>query len=171
GNTAVVTVMSNFGFFRFAEEQGINTRTTKVGDRYVLEVMLAEGFSIGGEQSGHIIFSDYMNTGDGQLSAIQLIAAMKSSGKKLSELAHIIKIMPQVLLNVEATRDMKAGINDSMELAHILRGCEARLEGRGRVLLRPSGTEPLIRVMVEGEELSELNEIANELAAAIKKYL
>ncbi|MEG0853216.1 MAG: phosphoglucosamine mutase, partial [Angelakisella sp.] len=171
GNAAVVTVMSNFGFFRFAEEQGIGTRTTKVGDRYVLEAMLEEGYAIGGEQSGHIIFSDYMTTGDGQLSALQLIAAVKSTKKSLGELSHIITIMPQVLLNVEATRDMKAGITESVELNHVLRHCEARLGGKGRVLLRPSGTEPLIRVMAEGENMDELNEIANELATAIKKYL
>lgn len=171
GNAAVVTVMSNFGFFRFATEQGIDTRTTKVGDRYVLETMLSEGYAIGGEQSGHIIFSDYMTTGDGELSAIQLISAVKSTGKSLGTLSQIITIMPQVLLNVEATRDMKAGITESVELNRVLRHCEARLEGKGRVLLRPSGTEPLIRVMAEGEEMGELEEIANELAAAIKKHL
>lgn len=171
GNAAVVTVMSNFGFFRFAREQGIDTRTTKVGDRYVLETMLNEGYALGGEQSGHIIFSDYMTTGDGELSAIQLISAIKSTGKSLGDLSSIITIMPQVLLNVEATRDMKAGITESVELTRVLRHCETRLEGRGRVLLRPSGTEPLIRVMVEGDEMSELSEIANELAEAIKNYL
>lgn len=171
GNAAVVTVMSNLGFFRFAREQGIDTRTTKVGDRYVLETMLNEGYALGGEQSGHIIFSDYMTTGDGELSAIQLISAIKSTGKSLGELSSIITIMPQVLLNVEATRDMRAGITESVELTRILRHCEARLEGKGRVLLRPSGTEPLIRVMVEGDDMTELTEIANELAEAIKKYL
>ncbi|MEG1686492.1 MAG: phosphoglucosamine mutase, partial [Angelakisella sp.] len=171
GNTAVVTVMSNYGFFRFAKENGIDTRATKVGDRYVLETMLRDGFAIGGEQSGHIIFTDYMTTGDGQLSAVQLLAALATSGKTLSELCSIITVMPQVLLNVSATRDMKASMHESVELNQQLRDCENRLEGRGRVLLRPSGTEPLIRVMVEGDNLDELNEIAGTLAKAIEKYL
>lgn len=171
GNTAVVTVMSNYGFFQFAKETGIQTRATKVGDRYVLETMLAEGFAIGGEQSGHIIFGDYMTTGDGQLSAVQLLSAVKSTGKKLSELARIISILPQVLLGVPATRDMKAAITESVELNQVLRRCEHQLEGRGRVLLRPSGTEPLIRVMAEGDNLEELNQLANTLADAINQYL
>lgn len=171
GNTAVVTVMSNFGFFRFAKEQGIETRATKVGDRYVLETMLAEGFSLGGEQSGHIIFGDYMTTGDGELSAVQLLGALASTGKSLSELCSIITIMPQVLLGVPATRDMKAGITESIELTRVLRDCEKQLEGRGRVLLRPSGTEPLIRVMVEGDDMEEITRLANSMVDAINKYL
>lgn len=171
GNTAVVTVMSNYGFFQFAKDNGIDTRATKVGDRYVLETMLREGFVIGGEQSGHIIFSEYMTTGDGQLSAIQLMRAMKDAGASLSDLAKVITIMPQVLVNVEATRDMKAAINDSVELGQVVRRCEQQLEGRGRVLLRPSGTEPLIRVMVEGNDLEEIQQIADTIAGAITTYL
>ncbi len=171
GNTAVVTVMSNYGFFQFAKDNGIDTRATKVGDRYVLETMLREGFVIGGEQSGHIIFSEYMTTGDGQLSAIQLMRAMKDAGASLSDLARVITIMPQVLVNVEATRDMKAAINDSVELGQVVRRCEQQLEGRGRVLLRPSGTEPLIRVMVEGNDLEEIQQIADTIAGAITTYL
>lgn len=171
GNTAVVTVMSNYGFFQFAKDNGIDTRATKVGDRYVLETMLREGFVIGGEQSGHIIFSEYMTTGDGQLSAIQLMRAMKDVGASLSDLAKVITIMPQVLVNVEATRDMKAAINDSVELGQVVRRCEQQLEGRGRVLLRPSGTEPLIRVMVEGNDLEEIQQIADTIAGAITTYL
>ncbi|WP_283124928.1 phosphoglucosamine mutase [Angelakisella massiliensis] len=171
GNTAVVTVMSNYGFFQFAKDNGIDTRATKVGDRYVLETMLREGFVIGGEQSGHIIFSEYMTTGDGQLSAVQLMRAMKDAGASLSDLAKVITIMPQVLVNVEATRDMKAAINDSVELGQVVRRCEQQLEGRGRVLLRPSGTEPLIRVMVEGNDLEEIQQIADTIAGAITTYL
>lgn len=170
-NTAVVTIMSNFGFFKFAEQNGINTRTTKVGDRYVLEAMLEEGHSIGGEQSGHIIFTDYMTTGDGQLSAIQLLCALARSKKTLSQLCQVITIMPQVLLNVEATRDMKAAITESPELAKVMRRCEDELGDSGRVLLRPSGTEPLIRVMVEGENMVQIETIAHTLADAITKYL
>lgn len=171
GNTVVVTVMSNYGFFRFAKDNGIDTKATKVGDRYVLEEMVAGGFAIGGEQSGHIIFTDHMTTGDGELSAIQLMAAVKSSGKSLSQLASIVTIMPQVLIGVPATRDMKAGLTDSVELMELLRECENRLDGRGRVLLRPSGTEPLIRVMAEGDNMDELNEVVNQLAEAITRYL
>lgn len=171
GNTAVVTIMSNYGFFKFAETQSIATKATKVGDRYVLECMLRDGYAIGGEQSGHIIFTDYMTTGDGQLSGIQLLQAVRTRNKTLSQLASIISIMPQVLLNVHATRDMKAAITESMELNRVVHSCEDRLEGRGRVLLRPSGTEPLIRVMAEGDNLEELNEIVNEIAKAIEQYL
>ena len=170
-NTAVVTVMSNFGFFKFAQSNGIHTRTTKVGDRYVLEAMLAEGHNIGGEQSGHIIFSDHMTTGDGQLSAVQLLAALKDSGRTLGELCQVITIYPQVLINVEANRDMKAAITESPELKQAIRRCEEQLGERGRVLLRPSGTEPLIRVMVEGEDMEQIQKIAQTLADAIRTYL
>ena len=170
-NTAVVTVMSNFGFFKFAQSNGIHTRTTKVGDRYVLEAMLAEGHNIGGEQSGHIIFSDHMTTGDGQLSAVQLLAALKDSGRTLGELCQVITIYPQVLINVEADRDMKAAITESPELKQAIRRCEEQLGERGRVLLRPSGTEPLIRVMVEGEDMEQIQKIAQTLADAIRTYL
>ena len=170
-DTAVVTVMSNFGFFKFARENGIHTRTTKVGDRYVLETMLEEGHNIGGEQSGHIIFTDYMTTGDGQLSAVQLLAALKRSGKPLGQLCGIITILPQVLINVEADRDMKAAITESPELNRVIRQCEEQLGDSGRVLLRPSGTEPLIRVMVEGEDMAQIDAIAHTLADAIKTYL
>lgn len=170
-DTAVVTVMSNFGFFKFAQENGIHTRTTKVGDRYVLESMLEEGHNIGGEQSGHIIFTDYMTTGDGQLSAVQLLSALGRSGKTLGQLAGVITIMPQVIINVEADRDMKAAITESPELSQAIRRCEEQLGDRGRVLLRPSGTEPLIRVMVEGEDMEQIDAIAHALADAIKTYL
>ena len=170
-NTAVVTVMSNYGFFQFAKDNGIATKATKVGDRYVLETMIKEGYVLGGEQSGHIIFSEYMTTGDGQLSAVQLIATMCRTGKNLHELSQVMKVMPQKLLNVTASRDMKAGLNESVELNKIIRGCETQLEGRGRVLLRPSGTEPLIRVMAEGDNLEELDIIVNKIAKGIETYL
>ena len=170
-NTAVVTVMSNYGFFQFAKDNDIDTRATKVGDKYVLETMVKEGYVLGGEQSGHIIFSQYMTTGDGQLSAVQLIDTICRRGKSLHELSQIMKVMPQKLLNVTATRDMKAGLNESVELNHIIRAGEAQLEGRGRVLLRPSGTEPLIRVMAEGDNLAEIEEIVNQIAKGIEQYL
>ena len=170
-NTAVVTVMSNYGFMNFAKDSGITVKTTKVGDRYVLETMLAEGYNIGGEQSGHIIFTDYMTTGDGQLSAIQLMAAMKETGKTLSQLTKVITILPQVLVNMEATVDMKAGLAESLEISAAVRACEEELAGEGRVLIRPSGTEPLIRVMVEGPSQEQITDIAHRIVKAIQETL
>lgn len=170
-DTAVVTVMSNYGFMNFAKESGITVKTTKVGDRYVLETMLAEGYNIGGEQSGHIIFTDFMTTGDGQLSAAQLMGVMKATGKPLSELAKVITILPQVLVNMEATVDMKAGLAESLEITAAVRACEEELAGAGRVLIRPSGTEPLIRVMVEGPDQEQITDIANRIVKAIQETL
>ncbi len=170
-NTAVVTVMSNYGFMNFARESGVAVKTTKVGDRYVLETMLAEGYNIGGEQSGHIIFTDHMTTGDGQLSAVQLMGVMAETGKPLSQLTRVITILPQVLVNMEATVDMKAGLAESLEISAAVRACEEELQGRGRVLIRPSGTEPLIRVMVEGPEEGQIRDIANRIVAAIREAL
>lgn len=170
-NTAVVTVMSNYGFMNFARQSGIDVKTTKVGDRYVLETMLAEGYNIGGEQSGHIIFTDHMTTGDGQLSAVQLMGVMQETGKPLSQLTEVITILPQVLVNMEATVDMKAGLAESLEISAAVRACEEELQGRGRVLIRPSGTEPLIRVMVEGPEEGQIRDIANRIVAAIREAL
>ena len=170
-NAAVVTVMSNYGFMNFARQSGIDVKTTKVGDRYVLETMLAEGYNIGGEQSGHIIFTDHMTTGDGQLSAVQLMGVMQETGKPLSQLTEVITILPQVLVNMEATVDMKAGLAESLEISAAVRACEEELQGRGRVLIRPSGTEPLIRVMVEGPEEGQIRDIANRIVAAIREAL
>lgn len=171
GNTAVVTVMSNYGFMNFARENDITVKTTKVGDRYVLETMLAEGYNIGGEQSGHIIFTDRMTTGDGQLSAVRLMEVMKETGKPLSELTKVITILPQVLVNMEATVDMKAGLAESLEISAAVKACEEELKGEGRVLIRPSGTEPLIRVMVEGPDQGQITDIAHRIVAAIREAL
>ena len=170
-NTAVVTVMSNYGFMNFARQSGIDVKTTKVGDRYVLETMLAEGYNIGGEQSGHIIFTDHMTTGDGQLSAVQLMGVMQETGKPLSRLTEVITILPQVLVNMEATVDMKAGLAESLEISAAVRACEEELRGEGRVLIRPSGTVPLIRVMVEGPEQRQIEDIARRIVAAIREAL
>ncbi len=170
-NTAVVTVMSNYGFMNFARQSGIDVKTTKVGDRYVLETMLAEGYNIGGEQSGHIIFTDHMTTGDGQLSAVQLMGVMQETGKPLSQLTEVITILPQVLVNMEATVDMKAGLAESLEISAAVRACEEELRGEGRVLIRPSGTEPLIRVIVEGPEQRQIEDIARRIVAAIREAL
>ena len=171
GDTAVVTVMTNYGFMNFARENGIRVKSTKVGDRYVLEAMLAGGYNIGGEQSGHIIFTDFMTTGDGQLSAVQLMGVMRETGLPLSRLAGIITILPQVLVNLPATVDMKAGLAESLEISSAIRECEEELGDSGRVLIRPSGTEPLIRVMVEGPEMERITGIAERIAGAIRKNL
>ena len=171
GDAAVVTVMSSFGFFRFAKENGIHAETTKVGDRYVLENMRKNGYNIGGEQSGHIIFREYMPTGDGELSAIQLMRVMKKTGEPLSVLAGRMPITPQVLLNVEADRDMKEALHESPEMEALIEECEQRLGDTGRILIRASGTEPLIRVMVEGEDAALIRELAERLAAGCEKLL
>ena len=171
GDAAVVTVMSSFGFFRFARENGIHAETTKVGDRYVLENMRKNGYNIGGEQSGHIIFREYMPTGDGELSAIQLMRVMKKTGEPLSVLAGRMPITPQVLLNVAADRDMKEALHESPEMEALIEECEERLGDTGRILIRASGTEPLIRVMVEGEDAALIRELAERLAAGCEKLL
>ncbi len=170
-NTAVVTVMSNYGFMDFGKKNDIDVIKTKVGDRYVLEAMLKDGHCIGGEQSGHIIFSDYMTTGDGELTAVQLLQIIAEYKQSLSEIAKIINIFPQVLLNVEATTDMKLAINESVELQEVIHKYENQLSGRGRILLRPSGTEPLIRVMAEGDNIDEITDIVNDIAKCIGEFL
>ncbi len=170
-SAAVVTIMSGFGFFRFAKENGIHAETTKVGDRYVLENMIKNGYNIGGEQSGHIIFREFMTTGDGELSAIQLMQVMRDTGLPLSRLASVMPMTPQVLLNVEATHDMKEGLYESPELSEIIRGAEEELGETGRVLIRPSGTEPLIRVMAEGEDEKQITRLAERIAEGIRRYL
>ena len=153
GNAAVATVMSNMGLFRFCEEHDITPVTTKVGDRYVLEEMLKSGYAIGGEQSGHIIFRHHATTGDGQLTALQFLQILKRSGKKASELAGICPQYPQVLVNVrlENVPGLKERIMDAPELRSAAQQEEEAMAGEGRVLVRASGTEPLIRVMVEAE--------------------
>lgn len=149
-NTAVVTVMSNMGFFKFAEQAGIHVEKTSVGDRYVLQNMLEHGHCIGGEQSGHIIFREFMTTGDGQLTAVQLLWAIKKSGKKLSELAQLMQVYPQVILNVRADKEMKRMVKVDEGVLKRQQQLEEGMNGNGRILVRPSGTEPVIRIMVEG---------------------
>lgn len=171
-NDAVaVTVMSNFGFFKFAQDNGIKAETTRVGDRYVLERMLERNISIGGEQSGHIIFRDYMTTGDGQLSSIKLLELIRDAARPASELAQVMEEFPQVLVGVRADATMKA----RWELDEGVRLCmergNARLAGSGRILVRASGTEPLIRVMVEGSDQVMIEEIAQEIAQTIRDRL
>ena len=168
-NKVTVTVMSNIGFHKAMEEEGIKVDVTGVGDRYVLERMLETGCVIGGEQSGHIIFLEHTTTGDGILSSIQLVKAVLSSGKKLSELADEIKIYPQVLVNAKINNDYKKTYGKDEEVAMAIAAIEAKMEGNGRVLIRPSGTEPLVRVMLEGNDTELIRSLAEDLAALIEK--
>ena len=167
-DTAVMTVMSNLGFFKFAEKYGINVPKTKVGDRYVLEEMKKHNYSIGGEQSGHIIFLDFASTGDGQLSAVQLITIMVQTGKKLSELASVMQQFPQVLVNIKTTNEVKAKWETDENVKKAIADVENKLGDLGRVLVRASGTEPLIRVMLEGMNQEEITEYAESIADVIR---
>ena len=169
-NTLIPTIMSNMGLFKFAEENGISCYPTKVGDRYVLETLLKLNASLGGEQSGHIIIPEYMTTGDGELSALMLIESMKLSGKKASELKKVMNVYPQVMVNIEATPEMKAKLND-IEVKSYIDIETARLDGDGRILVRPSGTEPLIRIMIEGREQEKINALVLECAETLKNLL
>ncbi|MEG0839353.1 MAG: phosphoglucosamine mutase [Hydrogenoanaerobacterium sp.] len=171
GSSVVGTVMSNLGFFRFGEENNITVHATKVGDRYVLEKMLAEGYIIGGEQSGHIIFLEHMTTGDGQLSALQLLSVMTQTGKPLCELKKLMVKYPQVAVNVHAEKDKKARLAGCEKVWAVIDSYSSELAQNGRILVRPSGTEPLIRVMVEGSDIKQINDIANDVAKTIEENL
>lgn len=166
-DTLVVTVMSNLGLDIACKGEAINTVKTKVGDRYVLEEMLDKGYNLGGEQSGHIIFLDYNTTGDGLVTALQVAAIKKVSGKTLSELAGIMKELPQVLVNATVPNDKKNIYLEDEEIIQAIKNIEDVLDGVGRVLIRPSGTEPLVRVMLEGQNQDEINKMANDLANLI----
>ena len=167
--TVVGTVMTNLGLIKALEENGIKFIATAVGDRYVLEEMLVGGHLLGGEQSGHIIMSKYANTGDGLLTALQLISKLKKSGKSASELASFIKRYPQVLINVSGVAKEKLSSNQVISKAVV--DVQQKLGDKGRVLLRASGTEALIRVMIEAQELSLAQELASELATLVKSEL
>ncbi len=170
-DTAVVTVMSNMGFFRFCEENGISCVKTKVGDRYVLEKMIENGYNLGGEQSGHIIFLDYATTGDGQLTALQLLKIMKVTGKKLSELADEMKVYPQVIKNVRVSQMGKVRFATDESIKIAIKEAEKELADKGRVLVRVSGTEPLVRIMVEGEDAKLIEHLASEVAEVVEERL
>ena len=170
-NTAVVTVMSNMGFFKFCEENGINCAKTAVGDRYVLEKMLKDGYNIGGEQSGHVIFLDYATTGDGELSGVKLIETVVKSKKKLSQLAKVMTVYPQVLINVKVSAEGKQKYNNDEYIIAATQKAEMELMGDGRVLVRVSGTEPLVRVMLEGKDIKHIEKLGNEIAQVVKERL
>ncbi|SHE48594.1 phosphoglucosamine mutase [Clostridium fallax] len=168
-DTLVVTVMSNLGLKMACEKEGIKLSVTKVGDRYVLEEMLKCGFVLGGEQSGHIIFSDFNTTGDGLVTALQVASIVKRSNKTLSELAGIMKELPQVLANAKVPNDKKDIHEIDEEIKNEIKKIEEALHGVGRVLIRPSGTEPLVRVMLEGENQEEIDTMAHNLAKLIEE--
>ena len=166
-DTLVVTVMSNLGLTLAAKELGVKLETTAVGDRYVLERMLEKGYVLGGEQSGHIIMLEDNTTGDGMASALRLMSAMVSSGQPLSQLAGIMTVLPQVLVNITVDNAKKNAWEQDEEIQAALREKEAHYAGRGRILVRASGTEPLVRVMIEGEEQAAIERDARELADLI----
>ena len=170
-NTIVATVMSNLGLFIAGKELDINVESTKVGDRYVLERMLEGGFNIGGEQSGHIIFLDHNTTGDGLISALQFLAILKKTGKKASEAAKIVNILPQVLYNAKVKPENKDKYMSNPEICAACKALEDEFSGNGRVLIRPSGTEPLVRVMIEGKDRDYIDKKAKELSQMIEKLL
>ncbi|MGN1433278.1 MAG: phosphoglucosamine mutase [Ruminococcus sp.] len=170
-NAVVGTVMTNMGFNKFCEANGMTFVSTKVGDRYVLEAMLREGYNIGGEQSGHIIFLDYATTGDGELSGAMILSIMKRTGEKLSSLAKVMERMPQVLINVKVSAEGKLAFYTDKEVKAEIKRVTEILGDRGRILVRVSGTEPLVRVMLEGENLEEIQSLAEESAQVVRERL
>ncbi|HCI60145.1 MAG TPA: phosphoglucosamine mutase [Ruminococcus sp.] len=170
-NAVVGTVMTNMGFNKFCDANGMTFVSTKVGDRYVLEAMLREGYNIGGEQSGHIIFLDYATTGDGELSGAMILSIMKRTGEKLSALAKVMERMPQVLINVKVSAEGKLAFYTDKEVKAEIKRVTEILGDRGRILVRVSGTEPLVRVMLEGENLEEIQSLAEESAQVVRERL
>lgn len=170
-DTIVVTVMTNLGFSIMGKEQDINVEKTKVGDRYVLENMKENGYNLGGEQSGHVIFLDDNTTGDGLLSALHLLQVMVDTGKPLSELAKVMEVLPQALVNAKVPNDKKESYMEYSDIAEAIAELEKKFAGEGRVLIRPSGTEPLVRVMIEGKDQKVIDEEAHKLAELITKVM
>lgn len=168
-DTVVATVMSNLGFVHAMKAAGVGVRQTKVGDRYVLEAMKLSGFTLGGEQSGHVIMSRYATTGDGLLTALHVLDRMAGTGRTLADLAGVVTRLPQVLVNVPGVD--KARADEDFVLAAAVAEAEAELGDQGRVLLRPSGTEPLVRVMVEAATTEQAHEIADRLARVVGQQL
>ncbi len=170
-NTIVATVMSNLGLDIMAQQNGLQLAKTKVGDRYVLEEMLDKGYILGGEQSGHVIFLEHNTTGDGLLTALQLLSVLKASGRKLSELAGVMQVLPQVLKNAKVKNEKKYHYMEDELVARLCCELESEFHGEGRVLIRPSGTEPLVRVMIEGKDVDYISQRAAELADIIEERL
>lgn len=170
-DTIVATVMSNLGFFQMGTRENINIEQTKVGDRYVLEKMIKKGYNFGGEQSGHVIFLDENTTGDGLISALHLLEVLVNTGKPLSELAGIMDVLPQAMVNAKVSNLKKEYYMDNPDIAEAIEKLEAMFAGNGRVLIRPSGTEPLVRVMIEGNDQQLIEEEAKKLAALIENCI
>ena len=170
-DTIVATVMSNLGLNKYARDNGLELLQTKVGDRYVLEEMLKDGFNLGGEQSGHVILLDYNPTGDGILTSLMLIKSILEENKKASQMAQMVKLYPQVLVNATVNSEKKYGFKDDKEIKNAIEKLEKEFAGNGRVLIRPSGTEPLVRVMIEGEDQKYIQKKAEEIAKLIESKL
>lgn len=170
-DTVVVTVMTNLGFTLMGEREGLHIEKTKVGDRYVLENMLENGYNLGGEQSGHVIFLDDNTTGDGLLSALHLLEVMVETKKPLSELASVMEVLPQALINAKVPNHKKESYMEYAEIAEAIEELEKKFAGEGRVLIRPSGTEPLVRVMIEGKDQQVIEQEAKKLADLISKVM
>lgn len=170
-NAIVATVMSNLGLDILAKQEGLNIAKTRVGDRYVLEEMLESGYNLGGEQSGHVILLDNNTTGDGLATALQLLSILKRSNKKMSELANVMQVLPQVLKNAKISNEKKHRYMEDELVSRLCQELETEFHGEGRVLIRPSGTEPLVRVMIEGKNLNYITEKAEKLARLIEERL
>ena len=170
-DTIVGTIMSNLGLNKYARDNGLNFLQTKVGDRYVLEEMLKNDFNLGGEQSGHVILLDYNPTGDGILTSLMLIKSIFEEGKKASELNSLVKKYPQILVNAKVDSDKKYDYENDAEIKKEIQNLEKEFAGNGRVVIRPSGTEPLVRVMIEGENQEYISKKATELAKLIEQKL
>ena len=170
-NTVVGTIMTNFGFQRFCQANGIHFAMTQVGDRFVLEEMLREGYALGGEQSGHIIFREFATTGDGQLTALQVFSLLCRSQKKLSELNTKMRPSPQVMINLTVTAEGKLRFYTDTAVKKAMDEARSLLGDTGRIVVRPSGTEPLIRVMAEGDDASLIEGAAKSVAEVIKARL
>ena len=171
GNAVVGTILTNMGFHKFCRDREMNFIAAKVGDRYVLEEMLKNGYNLGGEQSGHVIFLDHCTTGDGQLTAVQICGLLKRSGRKFSEFTDLVKPYPQTMVNVKVTPEGKKNWKSCEPLDKAIKEAESELGDTGRIIVRESGTEPLIRVMTEGENEQQILRIADELAAVVKEFL
>lgn len=170
-NCIVGTIMTNLGFIKFCEANGIHFEATKVGDRYVLEEMLLENYSFGGEQSGHVIFRDFATTGDGQLTAAQLLSIMKRREAKLSSMTTVMERYPQTMKNIRVSPEGKLAFYTDPKVKNAIDAATKTLAGNGRVIVRPSGTEPLLRVMVEGQDLALIEKIAEDISEVIKEEL
>ena len=170
-DTIVATVMSNLGLNKYTRDNGLELIQTKVGDRYVLEEMLKDGFNLGGEQSGHVILLDYNPTGDGILTSLMLIKSILEENKKASELGDEIKLYPQVLINAKVSSEKKYDYDKDSKIKEAISKLEKEFAGNGRVLIRPSGTEPLVRVMIEGEDQNYITKKAQEIADLISEKL